>query len=245
MKRQFTFDRSSFLILYNQYREYLVSSIFLVLGLLLLLFLTIPSMRSLMAEKRQEKEYKTRIETMQNNLRFMELLDPRLLDSQVKLVSSVLPPDKDFVLILNAIAESKGNTGVSLGDFSFQVGSLATRSASVPGLPAIPVKLTGQGNIKNIESLLANLEQTVPISEVNTIQISGQSASFTVNFNYRLKSQLPFNPNLPIQPLSKGEEAVLNKMRSWHTGTSNNLPNPSYNKRQQSLPASSSSSAFF
>ncbi len=243
MKREFSFDRSSFFILYNKYREYLVFLFILLISIVLFLFFLIPQIQNLLTEKKQEEIYKAKIQTIQNNLQFVGSLDDNQLNSQIQLVSAVLPPDKDFVAILNAISSSAGKAGVSIGDFSLQIGILATGSAqNITVLPSIPVKLVVTGKTENIIALLSNFEKTMPISQSDSIEIGGQSATFTQAFSYRLQDQLPFNPNSPISPLSKEEIALLKVIRSWSNRPIQNSPN--LLNSQESLSASSSS-AFF
>lgn len=215
MTPKFSLDKGTYKVLYERYREYLVPFVAIFVCLVLILKIVIPQVQDFIATLNQAKEMQKEILVLKNNVQFLTSLSDSKLDSQMRIASSALPAEKDFAGILNAITAASARAGVSLGDFSFAVGELSTKSAQIAGQPSIQVALTVSGDAFLAQRFIQELSKTVPLSEVLNVAISGRSSALTTVFYYKVFPPIQFVATKPIFALSQSEEQLLNKLSSW------------------------------
>lgn len=206
--------------------------------LLLILYFILPQWQDYLDTKAKEEALKQKIAVLKQNDKFLSSLDENTIASNYQLVSSALPSEKDFVGIINAIADSSAASGVKLGDFGLSIGSLSTPSAQVQVTPTFSVGLQVTGDLSSLRNFIQRLSQSFPISQITAIAESQQTFSVEVNFFYKA---LPLNTipvDAPVKPLSKSASDLLNTLLSWQQNASV-IPTPQTTQPLQQ-PASSS-----
>jgi hypothetical protein len=150
----------------------------------------------------------------------MNSLDRNMVNNQLTTASMALPPEKDFGAMLDSLSSAAVSSGVSLNDFSFQVGSVASSSGlfsdvRYKDLASIKISLVAQGSINNMKRFITSLENSMPLSEVVTIDGSGQTASLTIEFYQKTFPNIVLNDDKPLAPLSAEKNILLQKLAAW------------------------------
>src|SRR5438270_475941 len=104
MNKKFELNADTYWILYNKYKEYVVSLSIIGVCFLLVIFVIIPQIQNLSVIRQQEQEQKDKIEVIKKNERFLASLNVTDIDSKLQKVIGALPPQKDFIGILYALA---------------------------------------------------------------------------------------------------------------------------------------------
>lgn len=215
MTPKFSLDKGTYKVLYERYREYLAPFVVIFVCFVLIIKVIIPQVQDFIEALKTVKELQGQIAVLKNNVQFLTSLNDSALDSKMRVASSALPAEKDFVGILNAVTAASARAGVSLGDFSFAVGELSTKSAQLAGQPTIQVALTVGGDAFLAQRFIQELSKTVPLSEVLNVAVSGRSSSLTTVFFYKVFPPIQFDGSKPIFALSQSEDQLLNKLSSW------------------------------
>ncbi|MCL5746841.1 MAG: hypothetical protein M1277_00985 [Patescibacteria group bacterium] len=235
-KKKINIDSATLNYLYHKYKDFLLPIGIIIACLLLFVLVIIPQFQSMLDSQQQAKAEASKLEVLRNNLNLLTNLDQAQLDSQLQVASSALPPGKNFFGILTGISTAANNAGVTLGDYSFQVGNITNpASGGIASFPSLEVDLTVNGGTKGVTEFMAQLYKTVPLSEVTNIVLSNVSSQLTVLFYYRPFPPLGFNDSAPVQVVSPTGLSTLTNLSSW-----NNLSNQ---PQAPSQPAPSSSSS--
>ncbi|MBI4078682.1 MAG: hypothetical protein HY429_00050 [Candidatus Levybacteria bacterium] len=199
--------------IYAKYKEYIVPAFVLVACLLLVIFVIIPQTRNLIETKEKEEETKARIRRLKENINFISSIDEKIQDKEFQLLLRALPIEKDYVGIITAIVSASQQTGVGIGDFSFQIGSLS--SDTIQEATTISFTVTLHGGIDEAKRFLRELENTLPISDSETIKFESLSTSVAVSFHYK-----PFIPQIidyrtKLEPFSKQDRELISTISAW------------------------------
>lgn len=233
MSKEVWIGKKGFRYWYYKYRdsEYFSLAVMLssvVICLVLIFQLILPQIYSWFSIREEIIATRERISVLQDNINFMNNLDRAVLNSQVDTATTALPPEKDFGSMLDVIAAASIASGVSLNDFSFQVGDVESSKGLVTdvrhhGLASIKVTVVAVGTVDGVRRFIENLEQSIPVSEVVNIDGSGQTVSVSVQFYQKPIADVDIKEDQPLQPLSSEKVALLQKLASWKK--SSPLPN--------------------
>lgn len=200
---------------YTRYKTYIVPIVTIVTCAFLFLLVVIPQIEDLFITKGLEVEYKEKNKILQANLAFLKNLDVQVLDSHVNLVSSGLPLDKDYVGVINAISLAANTSGIELQDYDFIVGSLS-KSENTENKETLNVDLLVKGNLDMVKAFILQLEEMLPLMQVNSIEkTSGEAFLIKTNFYYMFSGDIHFDSFSPLTPLSAKDQSVLTKIAPW------------------------------
>lgn len=229
MNNKLSFEQSTFKILYLKYKELVIPGAIIFISIFLFLQIVLPQFQELSLIRNKEEEAKERIKNLNNNLLFLSKLNNSSLDFQLKLTTSVLPPEKDFVGIINAVSNTAVDTGVALDDFGFIVGELSTKSAAIKtsGIikdkPSIDVGLAVRTNVDGLKRFIDRLSEEFPLSQVMGVSVDKKGYGISTVFFYRALVPDRFNESTQLKPFSKADEAMLNKLSSWNEKNSKGI----------------------
>ena len=234
MKENTNIDINTIKILYRKYKEHLVYILVIFITVVLFLFTVLPRIKDLARLNNEKKIELNKVSILKNNLNLLSNLDDSELDSQLLIVSSALPSEKDFEGVLNALSLASGRSGASLGDYEFQVGDLSQRSSvKTTGFPFLTLVVNIKGTTSQIVNFVGSLFKSTPISEVTSIMQNANSATISIVFYYKTLLPIPLNDSTQIIPLSEKGKEIINTLSSWGVGSLS----------QPEVPISSTSSA--
>lgn len=239
--KKINIDVDTISVLYKQYREYFLPIGIILASFLILFFIVIPQTQQFLTNSDVLKTEEQKLEILKNNDNFLTNLDEVKIDNQLSQLSAVLPSSKDFAGVLNAISGNASKTNVSVGDFEFVVGDLsAPKDVSIN--PPLNLKVTLQGDTASIVNFINELYKTVPIADIDTLQLDSGTLSIAIAFYYKPFPVQNISDEQPIIALSPQANALITQVSSWNNSVSQSqlplIPNLSPN----AAPGTSSSS---
>lgn len=213
---KFNFDESTLKILYYKNKDYIIPVGVILASLLLFLLVVVVQIQDFFSIQAEASVAKQRVLQLQNNLEVIEKLDESTLESDLRVVLRVLPIEKNYSGILNAVTAASQNANVALDDFSFEVGDLSSSSAQVSPQPlSINLTLNIQGGVLETQRLVRYLAKTMPLSEVVDIKIQNNLSALTTYFYYKPLSPIRIDYSSPIVGFSEKEKKTLETLTSF------------------------------
>lgn len=224
MSKELFLNSKDIRLLYLRYKDssyYTIFWISLVFIVCLILFFqfAIPQLQNWFSITNEVVATRERIAIINQNISFINRLDKEELDEQVTIMTTALPFEKDFGGIVNALTDASLKAGVSLDDYSFQLGNIASVSAQsrnrAKSLSSVQISVSISGDINNVSTFLKEINTRLPLSEV--IRVNGDLNTTTVTLQFYQKPfpQIVFNDDLPLVPLTARQEERINEFESW------------------------------
>jgi hypothetical protein len=227
MKRKVFFGQNDLRFFYYRYKEsvYYSLSIFTLVifaCILLIVNFVIPTGEKYFSIRNEIIAQRTKIQTINENIKFISSLDKENLDSQLRIATKSLPPDQDIAGILSAISVSAINSGVTVGDFNFRLDESASASAGMNSLQnselnTVKLTLNARGDVNKLKNFLTELNKKTPISEVIDFDIRDNLATINIKFYYKLFSEISLNEDLALTPLSNEKQKLIDELSTWQT----------------------------
>ena len=180
----------------------------------LFIFLIVPQIQDIFLENAKSKKLERRVDIIKQNTSFLSSLPPDTVNTDTQVALSALPVQKDYAGIIESIASAASMASVSVDDFTFGVGSLATPSARIAS-PTIQVKLHINGGFEGSKRFIQELSKSAPLSEISFVQTSASSSELTVVFFYRPLTSIRFSEDISLKPLSSSDQELLTTLSSW------------------------------
>ena len=166
----------------KKYQPTLVPGI-IILGATLFLILFLPSqIRGISKEiKRIEKEEKETQE-MKSKYLLVSGLDKEVLSQQALSVVSALPGDKNVPYVLQALRRSIADAGFVIQELKFSPGEIKKEESEINSdqeklAERLPLSVDLVGPFDNLPSLFKNLEETLPLFQVLSMEASDSEKS--------------------------------------------------------------------
>jgi hypothetical protein len=207
--------------------------------LLLLLGVIIPQVTNYLSIQKEAIERREKIRIINSNIEFMNSLDRRNLDEQLEVLTKALPLDKDFVGILNALSDASIKSGVTLSDFTFNVGEVSSKSAETEISPSAeshellpepqqPVDLQGNvkgyvistvvvasGSMDRLSRFIKELGEKLPLSDVSKIDGRNNTTTIKIDFHYKPFPNINFQEDVPLQSLTDEDLQLIEELKVW------------------------------
>lgn len=244
MKHDIYFGKNSIRFWYYRYKDsayYALSITVLIIVLcsLLVFGYIVPQMDSYLSIRSEVEATLARTAVIKENTAYMNSLNKEQLNTEVKVVTSALPPEKNFGTILDAINASALRSGVTFQDYSFQVGNIASTSAqtsggTMQGMSTITLTLIINGSVGQLRGFLREVYKTLPLSQITSVD--GATGAITVSLEFYQKDlpKVSLKDDQPIPRVIESNAAVLNKIAGWQVlpdsagtrtaGTTGNIP---------------------
>ncbi len=215
-------DSAMMKFLYVKYKQYLLPAGVIAVCAFLFIFVIIPQFQNLLSAQQQAKVEANKLAILRNNLNLLSNLDETQLNTQLQIVSTALPPGKDFAGILTAVSIAANRSGVSLGDYQFQVGDITKpQEPGAVSFPYLKLVLTINGGINGVTGFITELYKTAPLSEVTSVRVSSATSEVTAYFYFRPFPPLGFNDNVPVTIVSPQGLATITNLSSWNNAGGN------------------------
>lgn len=200
---------------YRHYKDNILPIAVILVCILIFFFVVIPAFKQFMHTQEQLKIEMQKLDILKNNYNFLLSLDDSQTEKDYNLMSRVLPSNKDFVRIMNAISTASQKTGVAVGDFDFSLGNL-DKTIDQTLFPSIKINVNLSGSVQSIAKFVTELYKTAPISEVTTINASGTFATLEIKFYYKPFPPLNISGESPIVPYSQQSLSLINQVAAWN-----------------------------
>lgn len=222
MKEDTNVDINTIKTLYRKYKEHLIYILVIFVTVVLFLFSVLPRISDLAKLNNERKIELNQLSILKNNLSLLSNLDDSVLDSQLFLVSSALPSEKDFEGVLNSISLATAKSGASLDDYEFQVGGLSQRlSVKTTGFPFLTLAVSIRGTPLQVAKFIGYLSKSTPLSQVTSVMQDSRNATLAINFYYKALTPSQLNDSQAIAPISEEGKQIIETLSSWGI---NNLP---------------------
>ncbi len=212
---EISFDQGAYKLLYYHYRPYIVPLLILFVCTILFLKIIIPQFKEVLGAADEIKILQEDLAVSKGNLALLSAIADSDLNNKLSTVSKAIPPEKDFVGILNAVSLSAAKSGVILNDFSFQVGELSSTSAKLSKQPSLQVSLSILGGVLESQRFLEEMAKNLPLSEVTKVSVSDKLTTITVLFYYRPFPVISYDKKTVLKDLSRQDVELLTKLSSW------------------------------
>lgn len=197
-------------------REYGIHiGVFVVIIFLTLKFL-LPQFDSLLVTRGVLSKTSSRLMLLETKLDILEGLDRAETDQKLDTLNKALPNQKDIGTLVGGLEYASGKAQAPLGSFSITVGSLATASGapSKIGVPIIQFNISVRGDIDSIIRILQELNNTLPILQVDSVSFTGELATISLSYFYKPQVLQVGTPEEPLPKLTLNQENVLNKINT-------------------------------
>jgi hypothetical protein len=215
----------------SEYYGLAIIAFTLLVSVILLFSIIIPEVTQWFSIRNEVIAARQEIATLQQNITFVNNLDKNSLDSQLMTVSHALPTEKDFGNMLSTISNAAAVSGVSLSNYEFQVGNIAsTKSKQISalqkdGLFTIEITLIANGNNTTIRNFIKTLENSLPLAEITNLNGTGENVSVRLTFYQKPFSDVSFSADTPLEALSPTKIRLIQKLAKWdNTGNTQGLP---------------------
>lgn len=223
MKKDVWLRQNSARIIYFRYKDTAYFSLLILLlcflACFILLFkIMIPQIQSWFSIRDEAVAMRHKIAVLRSNYFFMSGMNKTILENNRQTVVHSLPSEKDFGSIIDAVVISAMKSGVSLNDFSFAVGQVSSDSAQRKkneADPLIKLSIILNGNLDKVKSFLFETGKTLPLSEVEFVDIEGDTANISLLFYSKPYVSPRIAEEEPIRPLSSENNSVINILSRW------------------------------
>ncbi len=206
-------------IYYYRYRETLLFSAVLFLGViiissLLLWKIILPQVEKWFSIREEVIATEERIKTIRENILIASRVDENELTNNLNTAIAAYPSEKDFIGILAAVSESAGRTNVALDDFSFSVGELSTNSAEFKVEPLL-LDLIIMAESENVTNFVQEIQKKLPLSIIESYESLGETKKITLAFPFQPLSKISYKDAEPLQQITARDQELLNTLSSW------------------------------
>lgn len=196
---------------YYLYKEYALPTGVAIVCIIVLSVFIPTQVQRLLVLNDEANQTRQKIQVLSANGDILEGVDQSTLDRYLALSHEVLPSEKDFNGILQAVSNASFASKVQVGDFGIEIGDIAPSYSKVDTLSTIPVVLTVEGNLEEVKQFLSQLSKIFPLSQAMKVQVEKTGARIELLFYFK-----PFPPgnanSMPIKPLSDKELSLLSTL---------------------------------
>ncbi|HWY79700.1 MAG TPA: hypothetical protein VNW29_05060 [Candidatus Sulfotelmatobacter sp.] len=208
----------------SEYYSLVVIGLTILVCVVLLFYVIIPEVSNWFSIRQEINATQQRISIIQQNIAFMTNLNRNTLNTQLQTATSALPSSKDFGSILQTVSSDAANAGVSLSNYSFQVGNLDSSNAQLTdvrykGISEIQITLIITGTFDRIQRFIKALDTSLPLSEITAINGNGANATITLQFFQKAFPNVAFSPSIPLTAVSSSQLSLLQSLFKSNANT--------------------------
>lgn len=221
MNEKINADLKSLKFIFNKNRSFIFPIVIILVSIILFFQFVIPQFSALLMAVKEGRESSLKLEALRANLDVLTNINDETLSSQLGVLSSALPLNKDFIGVLNSVYSTAQKAGVSLGSFSIQIGDIS-KSESSDVFPVIKLSAPINSDISSINSFIETISKTIPLSEVYAVKIGRASSSVSLSFYYKPLDSSSYSSDARISPVSQKGLNLIKQLGEY--GNAASLP---------------------
>lgn len=201
--------------IYIEQKALLVPVLSILISIFLFLFFLLPQLTAFPAKKTEIDSEEKKLDTIKKATEFARVSNPLVVDEDLKIAGQVLPVEKDFEGILNAISAASNASGVVVGQYQFTLNSAARNVGVLSGIPFLIFTVSVDGDPQQVLDFANELYKTAPVSEITEINYSNNAAAFTILFYYKPITPAGFEDGSLVRKMTPVEESTINDIKEW------------------------------
>jgi Tfp pilus assembly protein PilO len=224
MKKEVWRGQNSIRFLYLRYKDSPYYSLLVLIFVLLICFLLVfqiivPQVNNWFSIRDEAIAMRQKIAVLRSNFTFISSLNKLTLENNRQTMIRALPAEKDFADIINAVAVTAVRSGVSVDDFSFNLGRISSTSADLvksgEDLSSINLSLSLSGGVDRVKKFITEIGEKLPLSEVVSVDTSNSATSLSLLF-YSKPYHLQNVPDEePVRTISAENGSILGTLSNW------------------------------
>jgi hypothetical protein len=159
-------------LILNKWRLWAFPVGVLVFVLLTSLLLILPQAGKLLALKNDIEKAQSTLERLVKKRSFLTSVSGQELDNQLLAATRALPNNKPVFAALSAFEGLAVDLGVAVTEYALNPGALEGVGNKPGQLANLPIELTIAGDLPSLNSYVTQLEQLVPVIQVEKVQVS-------------------------------------------------------------------------
>jgi hypothetical protein len=204
----------------TKYKKFIVPVAINMATVFIIVVIILPQFSILGDTLSQIKTQKEKVSDLNSTLSTIVSAQDLTLDSSLTSSTRAVPTGKDVSLIFSALSKAAAASGTELGEFSLTVGGIFGRAAQIaPGVgstPSIVVSASVKGgDVKSLIQFSSELQKLLPLSQINRLNVSGDTASFEISFFYKPLDELKISKQQGVAPLSQADLNLLSQLKEW------------------------------
>lgn len=211
MNEKINEDIKSLKFILNKDKPYIFPIAIILISVILFFQFVIPQFGALLEARKEALAASIKLETFKANLDVLTNTNEETLDLQLKILSSALPLNKDFIGILNSIYLTSQKTGVNLGSFSLKIGDLSN-SDNNDQSSTVNIDIPINANVTAVNNFIGAISKTVPLVEVYSVKVGNVSSSVSLSFYYKPLGASNYSQDARISPISQKGLTIVNQL---------------------------------
>lgn len=201
--------------IYIEQKALLVPVLSIIISIILFLFFLLPQLTAFPAKKTEVDSEEKKLNTIKKATEYARVSNPLIVEEDLKIAGQVLPLEKDFEGVLNAISAAANTSGVVVGQYEFTLNSSARAVGLLGGIPSLTFTVSVDGDPQQILDFANELYKTAPISEITEINYSNNGAAFTILFYYKPLTPAGFEDGSLVRKMTQVEEETITDIKNW------------------------------
>ncbi len=203
----------------SQYYSFFLIGITIFVCFILIFGVIIPQVSEWFSIRDETLAARKRIALLQNNMTFLSNLDQNKVNTDMTTTTNALPVEKDVTMALASVSNAAITSGVSLNDYTFQVGTIGnTKQAKKTGkkeVSMITMTIVLTGPIDGVRKFIAAIENSLPLATVIHLDGSDQSTALTIWFYQKDFPNIKVSEEQELTSLPAEKLAILHRLQSF------------------------------
>ncbi len=204
-------NQTTLRIIYYRNKQFIAPVIIFAVCIVIIVEAIFPQIQEWVSVRSQVSSSIQKIDQLNKNIDIVSNTNDDILNNEILFLSQVLPQNKDYIGVLNAISQAAIISGTALGDYSFDVGDLSKTGANGN---TIQIRLSITGGVTEAKKFISSLKKQAPISDIADIQISNNTVTIVSVFYFKPFPNVSLNDNITtVNVLSDQEKKLLQTLQ--------------------------------
>ncbi len=214
MKINTQLNKEAIANLYFENKEYSLPLFAIVISVLLFFVFIVPQATSFPSRKNEIDIETAKLNKIKESEKVLSAINEDLIDSQLKISSKALPPNKAFEEVLNSISTAATLSNTQIENYQFQEDEDVLADADK--FPLLTFEVDVIGGVGQAIEFINQLHKTYPISEVTNIISTGGVSTITVLFYYKPFPSISSEDRGQIRNMSAKEKSTIDEISKWN-----------------------------